>query len=317
MTDFLPPDSSFGPPPSTTSLPLQYVSAGSTISHNPSGLLLGHGTLLVDGRMQATLSGPVERVNQLVTVRSPHSRYTGDIGDVVVGRVVDVQDTRWKVDVGSRQLATLLLASIHLPGGALRRRTAEDSLSMRTFFAPGDVLACEVQKVRGDGGLNLHTRSERYGRRGGGGLVQVQAGLIRRCKQHFQRVEGVEGVEICLGCNGWVWVGVMRPGMAGAMGYGDGEAEEDGSEAKQAKAEVEVTVEERERVVRVMSCLHVLNAQGLMVWNESIADVYAVSVEMGLPAKAMRNPDVRPVLAQAALARREAADAARAFTDEG
>ena len=291
------------------------MSAGDVITHNPSGNLLGHGTLLVDGRMLATLSGSVERVNQLVSVRSPHSRYTGDIGDVVVGRVVDVGDQRWKVDVGSRQHATLLLASIHLPGGALRRRTAEDSLSIRTFFAPGDVIACEVQKVRGDGSVNLHTRSERYGRRTGGGLVQVQAGLVRRCKQHFQRIEGVEGVEICLGCNGWVWVGATRVGVGG-QGYGDGEGDES-VEGKQGKVEVEVTREERERVVRVMSCVHLLNAQGMAVWNESIADVYSVSVEMGLPAKALRNPDVRPVVAQATLVRRAAAEAARAMNDDG
>ncbi len=45
---------------------------------------------MVDGRLQATVTGFVEHVNKLISVRPLHSRYTGDIGDVVVGRIIDV-----------------------------------------------------------------------------------------------------------------------------------------------------------------------------------------------------------------------------------
>ena len=39
------------------------------------------------------------------------SRYNGEIGDVVVGRVVEVQQKRWKVDIQSRLDGVLLLSS--------------------------------------------------------------------------------------------------------------------------------------------------------------------------------------------------------------
>lgn len=39
------------------------------------------------------------RVNKLVTVQPPKSRYQGAIGDLVVGRVTEVAAKRWKVDV--------------------------------------------------------------------------------------------------------------------------------------------------------------------------------------------------------------------------
>ena len=47
---------------------------------------------------------------------SPHCnlccpRYNGEIGDVVVGRVVEVQQKRWKVDIQSRLDGVLLLSS--------------------------------------------------------------------------------------------------------------------------------------------------------------------------------------------------------------
>ena len=135
MTDF------FTPSPltssSTASPNAEYVSAGDVISSNPAGNLLGHGTLLVDNKMIATVSGHIERVNKLISVRPLSSRYVGDIGDIVVGRIAELGDQRWKVDIGARQHATLLLASIHLPGGALRRRTAEDQLAMRHYFRTG------------------------------------------------------------------------------------------------------------------------------------------------------------------------------------
>lgn len=305
MTDFFTPSAiTSNPHPSSSSGP-EYVSAGDVISSNPAGNLLGHGTLLVDNRIIATVSGHIERVNRLLSVRPLSTRYLGDIGDIVVGRVAELGDQRWKVDVGARQHATLLLASIHLPGGALRRRTAEDQLAMRHYFAPSDVVACEVQKVRGEGGINLHTRSERYGKRRAGILVTASSTLIKRCKHHFQTVAGVEGVEVVLGCNGWVWVGKrLDEHKARAEEKMDESEEEEERRLLEAHTrDVDVTVDERERIVRTANSVYVLSCMGVLIWNETIAAVYATSVELGLPAKAMRNPDVMQVLVHTARAK--------------
>ena len=307
MTDLFTPSllTSSSPPISSTA---EYVSAGDVISHNPTGNLLGHGTLLVNNKIIATVSGHIERVNKLISVRPLSSRYTGDIGDIVIGRIVELGDQRWKVDIGARQHATLLLASIHLPGGALRRRTAEDQLAMRQYFAPADILACEVQKVRGEGGINLHTRSERYGRRRGGLLVVATSTLIKRCKQHFQPIEGVEGIELVLGCNGWVWLGKrLDDGKGREEKMDESEAEREEEEERRLleaqTRDVDVSVEERERIVRAANSVYVLSCMGVLIWNVTIAAVYATSVELGLPAKAMRNPDVMQVLVHSARAK--------------
>jgi hypothetical protein len=47
------------------------------------------------------------------------SRYIGEIGDVVVGRITEVSQKKWKVDTNSTQDSILLLSSINLPGGIL------------------------------------------------------------------------------------------------------------------------------------------------------------------------------------------------------
>lgn len=80
----------------------------------------GHGTIadpMNRDQLIATVTGFVERVSKLVSVRSLYSRYTGDIGDVVVGRVVDVGEKRWKLDLGGRTHGQLPLSSVNLPGG--------------------------------------------------------------------------------------------------------------------------------------------------------------------------------------------------------
>jgi exosome complex RNA-binding protein Rrp4 len=62
-----------------------------------------------------------------------------------------------------------------------------------------------VQSFFGDGGVALHTRSAKYGRLSRGQLVCVPPVLIKRLKQHFCSLPA-HGVDLVLGCNGWVWV---------------------------------------------------------------------------------------------------------------
>lgn len=97
-----------------------------------------------EARLTATMCGVVQRLNKLVMVRAYKSRYAPEIGDVVVGRVDELQTRRWAVDIGSRPQSSLQLSAVDLPGGVQRRRTAEDELVMRAVFREGDVLAAEV-----------------------------------------------------------------------------------------------------------------------------------------------------------------------------
>ena len=69
----------------------------------------------------ATVAGQVSRVDRLVRV-SPAAlppgggpRYSADVGDVVVGRVVEVSGKRWRVDLGGKHDAALALSAVSLP----------------------------------------------------------------------------------------------------------------------------------------------------------------------------------------------------------
>jgi exosome complex component RRP4 len=86
-------------------------------------LLRGHGTYMQDDCLYSSVAGVVERVNQLISVRPLKSRYHGEIGDVVIGRVTEVSQKRWKLDTNARLDSVLLLQSVNLPGGELVRKT--------------------------------------------------------------------------------------------------------------------------------------------------------------------------------------------------
>jgi exosome complex component RRP4 len=142
---------------------VKIVSPGEVVSTDTSGYLKGHGTMVSeDGKyIVATVAGVVERVNKLLTVRPLKSRYFPSVGDVVVGRVVEVGNKRWKVDLQGRQNASLLLSAVYLPGGVQRRKTEEDLLQMRQLFTEQDVIVAEVQQIYHDSHIALQTRSAR------------------------------------------------------------------------------------------------------------------------------------------------------------
>lgn len=155
------------------------------------------------------VTGLVERVGKLITVKPLSARYVGDIGDVVIGRVLQVGQGRWSVDINHTLNGVLLLNSINLPNGVQRKRTVLDELNMRSFYSENDLISAEVQSVYHDGSISIHTRSQRYGKLQNGTLVVVPPYLVRRCKSHFITLDC--GIFLVLGMNGYIWVSAFPP----------------------------------------------------------------------------------------------------------
>ncbi|XP_044517260.1 exosome complex component RRP4 isoform X2 [Gracilinanus agilis] len=153
------------------------VVPGDTITTD-TGFMRGHGTYMGDEKLIASVAGSVERVNKLICVKALKTRYNGEVGDIVVGRITEVQQKRWKVETNSRLDSVLLLSSMNLPGGELRRRSAEDELAMRDFLREGDLIS--------------------------GVLVQVSPSLVKRQKTHFHDLPC--GASVILGNNGFIWI---------------------------------------------------------------------------------------------------------------
>lgn len=179
------------------------VTPGELVTLDPIWMK-GHGTYFLDANTYSSVAGNVSRVNRLLSVIPLRGRYQAETGDHIVGRITEVGNKRWKVDIGCKQDATLMLGSVNLPGGILRRKSESDELQMRTFLKEGDLLNAEVQTIFNNGIASLHTRSLKYGKLRNGFFLKVPSSLIIKSKNHSYDLPG--NVSIILGVNGYIWL---------------------------------------------------------------------------------------------------------------
>ncbi|KAI8590594.1 hypothetical protein BDZ88DRAFT_414169 [Geranomyces variabilis] len=270
------------------SLEIHVVTPGEVVTRD-SAFMRGHGTYTEDETLVASLAGVVDRVNKLISIKPLRTRYNGEIGDVVVGRITEVVQKRWKVDMNARQDGVLLLSSVNLPGGVQRRKNESDELQMRTFFAEGDMLSAEVQAFFQDGAASLHTRSIKYGKLRNGSLVTVTSALIKRTKSHFVTLPC--GVDVILGLNGYIWVAKHVPispeqaNQPDALYHNDNEP---------------ISDTEREIIARVCNTILALAKHNNFINDTMI--VYAYEAGSSHRVKDILKPDISQEIVQTARA---------------
>lgn len=218
------------------------VLPGEVISESAEGLMPGNGVVVQDGKIIATVRGHVTQISQLISVTPLTSIYTPNVGDVVVGRIDQVQKQKWKVQIGCPVLADLRLSSIYLPDGELRRRTTTDERNMRQYFDVGDLICAEVQNVNET--VTLHTREQHPKKLDHGVVVEVPSRLVKRVPNHIV-VLSFAGLKFnCVfGLNGSIW---LAP---------------DGEEAMDV-------------VPRIRNCIILLGSYEQLVYAESVSEVF-------------------------------------------
>lgn len=273
----------------------------------------------------ATLPGPLHRTNKLLSVSPLRSRYVPSIGDLVIGRIVSVDKSRWRVDISAPLLAQLPLSSINLPGGVLRRRTTADELQMRTYFQEGDLLVAEVQMVgNADGVATLHTRSLRYGKLRNGVFLAVAGtgkgvGVVRSKRQVFEVDIGTTAagqevlVDVALGVNGYCWVSrhvdpvdpetgdskersvgkVAKTGRGGAAGMSISNLDELVSNEIYSSQNDEIDARTRTEIARLCGCITLLTEAAVRVDQDTVLRAYRAAVEAEMEMMALDGDDAR------------------------
>jgi len=305
---------------------VQVVTPGEPIARD-GGFLRGHGTYIANDDAQAlhaSVAGLVRRVNKLVSVQPVRRKYQGEVGDVLVGRVTEVQQRRWKVDTNMRLDSVLLLSSVNLPGGELRRRSAEDELGMRGYLQEGDLVSAEVQQIYSDGKADsdqhcisrpyipslrrrvlTHEVIEIWQTHAGSPrpsalrphqviapywhhveyLIGALFLYLRRRKSHFHRLPC--GIGVILGNNGYVWI---SPNVGAISATTDGEdappaQEQDGEDFSGASDVSRVDRRDREAMARLRNCILALSGHGVMLWDTTLNHAYDASAKYAVPGE--------------------------------
>jgi len=252
--------------------------------------LKGHGTFHNGGSLVASVCGTLEKVDKLVSVRAVKSRYQGEVGDIIVGRITEIASKRWKVDVNSRQDYILMLSAINLPGGIQRRRTSSDELQMRSFFVENDLVYAEVQMLMGDGSVAIHTRNQKYGKLQNGHFMSVIPTLMKRSKQHYHSLEC--GVDVILGLNGYIWVADTEQQRKQIAYIQQKEKDNiDNSTIVIPDDIKQINKESSERISRVVNSICLLEKGFISIHHKSIMQVYKTSIKMNLSSKDLLQPD--------------------------
>lgn len=265
----------------------KFVLPGDCITSDGS-YMRGHGTYhddavdegdnsasVTDKNLISSLAGVVEQINRLISVRPLRTRYIGSIGDVVVGRITEVQQKRWKVETNARLTSVLLLPSVNLPGGELRRKTSEDELLMKNYLSEGDLICAEVQTLYEDGVLGLYTRSLKYGKLGQGVVVQVSPSLIAKRKTHCHNLPN--GVYLVLGNNGRIFISTTSSSSQNSGGF--------------VIDHSEISLADRESIARVRNCILALSVNKIMLDFTSIMAAYEISESLNFTNVSLLKPN--------------------------
>ncbi|KAK4627157.1 Exosome complex component rrp4 [Fulvia fulva] len=261
------------------------ITPGQIVTDDPQWMR-GHGTFASDTDtstiIRSTLAGTLQKTNRLLSVVPLRARYTPEIGDLVIGRIVEVQSRRWKLDVAAPLLANLLLSSINLPGGILRKRTSVDELNIRSFFGEGELLVAEVQSLFQDGSASLHTRSLKYGKLRNGYFMAVSgmgggAGVVRSKRQIFTIHTRAGEVDCILGVNGYIWI---NKHIGEKEEVGVNRLEETASAGMYSSQNDEITTEMRREIARIGGCIRALVEGNLKVEEQGVRRAYEASIEL-------------------------------------
>ncbi|GAB7349942.1 hypothetical protein MBLNU459_g0639t1 [Dothideomycetes sp. NU459] len=238
--------------------------------------------------IRSTLAGTLQKTNKLLSIIPLRARYTPEIGDLVIGRVLEVQSRRWKVDVAGALSASLLLSSINLPGGILRKRTSVDELNIRTFFEEGELVVAEVQSLFQDGSASLHTRSLKYGKLRNGYFMAVSGtggggGVVRAKRQIFTLQTAGRGgeVDIILGVNGFIWIAKhVDPDKPQAKDVSITRIEEQVSASMYSSQNDDIGPDTRREIARVAGCVRALTENGVKVDEDMVRRAYDASLDL-------------------------------------
>ena len=223
------------------------------------GCIPGNGIRHEDESFISTVHGNVERINKLVMVKPIRSRYTGNVGDVVIGRIKSIANGFWKVDINSKMNATLQLSSVNLPDGIQRRRNENDAMNMKQYLDVNDLICAEIQSITGTSNVQLHTRNERYGKLTEGILLEVHPSLIKRCKSHINMFD--DGIKFICGMNGYIFISLSQNTHHSMTSF--------------------------ERVARVANCVRILEEKSMFINGFLIEKLYRLTIYLGIPVSEM------------------------------
>ncbi|AJC71314.1 RNA-binding protein [Thermococcus guaymasensis DSM 11113] len=184
--------------------PRELVVPGTLLAQGP--FKNGRGTFREGNRIYSTVVGLVEIRGDMIRVIPLEGPYIPEVGDNVLGKIVDVRFSNWTVDIGAPYQANLRVQD------AVEERIDLLKTDLRKIFDIGDIIYAKVKAFNEVNQIDLTTKGMpfRGGPLRGGQLVTITPSKVPRVigkgGSMINMIKKLTGTRIIVGQNGWVWV---------------------------------------------------------------------------------------------------------------
>ncbi|ASJ00063.1 exosome complex RNA-binding protein Rrp4 [Thermococcus gorgonarius] len=184
--------------------PRELVVPGTLLAQGP--FQAGRGTFREGNRIYSTVVGLVEIRGDTIRVIPLEGPYIPEVGDNVLGKIVDVKFSSWTVDIGAPYQATLRVQD------AVEERIDLLKTDLRKIFDIGDIIYAKVKAFNEVNQIDLTTKGMPFngGPLRGGQLVTITSSKVPRVigkgGSMINMIKKLTGTRIIVGQNGWVWV---------------------------------------------------------------------------------------------------------------
>lgn len=184
--------------------PRELVVPGTLLAQGP--FKNGRGTFREGNRIYSTVIGLVEVRGDLIRVIPLESPYIPEVGDNVLGKIVDVRFSNWTVDIGAPYQASLRVQD------AVDERIDLLKTDLRKIYDMGDIIYAKIKAYNEVNQIDLTTKGMPFkgGPLRGGQLVMITPSKVPRVigkgGSMINMIKKLTGTRIVVGQNGWVWV---------------------------------------------------------------------------------------------------------------
>ena len=166
----------------------------------------GRGTFKEGNRIYSTVVGLVDIRNDFIRVIPLEGPYIPEVGDNVIGKIIDVKFSSWTVDIGAPYQATLRVQD------AVEEKIDLLKTDLRKIFDIGDIIYAKVKAFNEVNQIDLTTKGMPFngGPLKGGQIVKITPSkvprLIGKGGSMINLIKKMTQTRIIVGQNGWVWV---------------------------------------------------------------------------------------------------------------
>ncbi|EEB74021.1 exosome complex RNA-binding protein Rrp4 [Thermococcus sp. AM4] len=184
--------------------PRELVVPGTLLAQGP--FKNGRGTFREGNRIYSTVVGLVEVRGDLIRVIPLEGPYIPEVGDNVLGKIVDVRFSNWTVDIGAPYQANLRVQD------AVEERIDLLKTDLRKIYDIGDIIYAKIKAYNEVNQIDLTTKGMPFkgGPLRGGQLVTITPSKVPRVigkgGSMINMIKKLTGTRIIVGQNGWVWV---------------------------------------------------------------------------------------------------------------